>query len=88
MLKVTSPEVSEIAKRHQGYFRPTSTPDALRARLRDARQGIAGGETLQFYSFRHALKSQLEMNGQSREGIARIMGHCSMRSQEQYGLKS
>jgi len=88
VLKVTSPEVSEIAKRHQGYFRPTSTPDALRARLRDARQGIAGGETLQFYSFRHALKSQLEMNGQSREGIARIMGHCSMRSQEQYGLKS
>ncbi len=88
MLKVTSPEVSEIAKRHQGYFRPTSTPDALRARLRDARQGIPSGEAIQFYSFRHALKSQLEGSGESREDIARIMGHRSMRSQEQYGLKS
>ncbi len=88
VLKVTSPEVSEIAKRHQGYFRPTSTPDALRARLRDARQGIPSGEAIQFYSFRHALKSQLEGSGESREDIARIMGHRSMRSQEQYGLKS
>ena len=88
VLKVTSPEMSELAKRHQGYFRPTSSPNALRARLREARQDIPGGEAIRFYSFRHAMKNQLEMSGQSREGIARIMGHRSLRSQEQYGLES
>lgn len=79
-----SPEVSELAKRHHGYFRPESSADALRFRLREARAEIPGGETLRFYSFRHALKNRLEIEGHSREDIARIMGHRSTRSQENY----
>lgn len=78
------PEVSELAKRHHGYFRPESSADTLRFRLREARAEIPGGETLRFYSFRHALKNRLEIEGHSREDIARIMGHRSTRSQENY----
>ena len=84
VIEVKSPEVSELAKRHHGYFRPESSADALRFRLREARAEIPGGETLRFYSFRHALKNRLEIEGHSREDIARIMGHRSTRSQENY----
>ena len=87
VIEVKSPEVSELAKRHQGYFRPESSADALRFRLREARAEIPGGETLRFYSFRHALKNRLEIEGHSREDIARIMGHRSTRSQENYRVE-
>lgn len=85
IVEVISPEVSELARRHHGYFRPVSSPDALRARLRQVRSEIPGGEDFRFYHFRHALKNRLEMEGHSREDIARIMGHRSERSQESYG---
>jgi integrase len=84
VVEVSSPEVSELASRHHGYFRPTSSPDALRGRLRTARQAIPGGEDIRFYSFRHALKNQLEIEGHSREDIAHLMGHRSTRSQANY----
>lgn len=84
IVEVKSPEVSEIARRHHGHFRPESSPDALRFRLREARAEVPGGGHIQFYSFRHAIKNRLEIEGHSREDIARIMGHRSTRSQEHY----
>lgn len=88
IVEVTSKEVSELAERHQGYFRPVSSPDALRFRLREVRREIPGGENLRFYHFRHALKNHLENEGHSRADIARQMGHRSLRSQEEYGIDS
>lgn len=83
-MEVKSQEVLEIARRHHGHFRPESSPDALRIRLREARAEVPGGEHIQFYSFRHAIKNRLETEGHSREEIARLMGHLSTRSQEHY----
>lgn len=84
IVEVKSQEVLEIARRHHGHFRPESSPDALRFRLREARAEVPGGEHIQFYSFRHAIKNRLETEGHSREEIARMMGHLSTRSQEHY----
>lgn len=84
VVEVKSQEVLEIARRHHGHFRPESSPDALRIRLREARAEVPGGEHIQFYSFRHAIKNRLETEGHSREEIARLMGHLSTRSQEHY----
>lgn len=88
VVEVTSKEISELAERHQGYFCPVSSPDALRVRLCEVRRDIPGGEHLRFYHFRHALKNHLEIEGHSRADIARHMGHRSLRSQQEYGIDS
>ena len=84
VIEVRSKEVRELAERYHGYFRPESSKDALRMRLNQVRSEIPGGENIQFYSFRHAIKNHLELEGKTREEIARVLGHQSNRSQEKY----
>lgn len=87
VIAVTSREVRELAERHHGYFRPVSSPDALRVRLGQVRSEIPGAENIQFYSFRNAIKNRLEWEGNTREEIAYQMGHLSTRSQEEYEIE-
>ena len=85
VIDVAGGELSDIAWRHGGFFRPQSSKDELRNRLQELRRDVEGADHTSFYTFRHAYKRRLEEQGLSPEEIAYRMGHLSERSQKDYG---
>jgi len=90
LLIVKSEDLSELAKRHDGYFKPESSEDALRMRLDRATDKLdpQNEQNFSFYTLRHNSADEMREQGKSRREIALQMGHLSEQTQEEYGLNA
>ncbi|WP_158658209.1 site-specific integrase [Agarilytica rhodophyticola] len=90
LLIVKSEELAELAKRHDGHFKPNSSEDALRMRLERTTDRLdpENEQNFSFYTLRHNSADEMREQGKSRSEIALHMGHTSEETQEGYGLNA
>lgn len=90
LLIVKSEELAELAKRHEGHFKPNSSEDALRMRLERTTDRLdpENEQNFSFYTLRHNSADEIREQGKSRSEIALHMGHTSEETQEGYGLNA
>lgn len=90
LLIVKSEELAELAKRHDGHFKPDSSEDALRMRLERATDRLdpENEQNFSFYTLRHNSADEMREQGKSRSEIALHMGHISEETQQEYGLNA
>ena len=87
VLTIESETLADAARRAGDRYEPPASQEAMRMRVKRVREGVEGAEKWSPYVFRHNARTEAEIRGDSKDEIARKMGHQSTRSQEAYGKK-